>query len=277
MKNWLKRMEMRCQVACARAADSLELPVADDDANDMVHATGSSVWPHEIPNGNDATEETYANADLSYLQVRIHGIDGSTETFIQNDPDLANSTLARLNPVSLFTEDKITVADEHSESTYFPPLVARIDLVTDRFSVWDFPFFLGAPVELTELEFMQCLQNLKPLQTADPQSDVSVFLDLQMVSGQRIFLWMEVVGGLQAGRLHRIYSLLKERRLIFGLRTGGIGVLNLANLVHFSVHPEPPDTDGVSALALQELSAQTRKASESRHHRDVVPARVRYG
>jgi hypothetical protein len=27
--------------------------------------------------------------------------------------------------------------------------------------------------------------------------------------------------------------------LIFGLRTGGIGVLNLANMVRFSVHPDP--------------------------------------
>ncbi len=276
MKNWLKKMEIRCQVACARAAGSLELPLADDDA-EMVHPAGSGVWPHEIPMGNDPAEEAYANADLSYLQVRIHGIDGSTETFIQNDPELANCTLARLNPVSLFTEDKITVADEHSESTFFPPLVARIDLVTDRFSVWDSPFFLGAPVELTELEFMQCLQNLKPLETAGPQSDLSVYLDLQMVSGQRIFLWMEVVGGLQAGRLGRIYSLLKERRLIFGLRTGGIGVLNLANLVHFSVHPEPPDANSVAASIPREFAEQRLEVTDRRHRQKAVPIRVRYG
>jgi len=31
----------------------------------------------------------------------------------------------------------------------------------------------------------------------------------------------------------------RPRRLVFGLQTTGVGVVNLVNLVRFSVHPEP--------------------------------------
>jgi hypothetical protein len=49
---------------------------------------------------------------------------------------------------------------------------------------------------------------------------------------------MAIVAGPPANRLLRIHSLLKARSLIFGLRAGGIGVLNLANMVRFSVYPD---------------------------------------
>lgn len=50
-----------------------------------------------------------------------------------------------------------------------------------------------------------------------------------MLNGRRLFLHVAVVGGLATARLEKGYSLLKEHSLIFGLRTGGIGILNLSN------------------------------------------------
>jgi hypothetical protein len=94
-------------------------------------------------------------------------------------------------------------------------------------------------VELTETEFHKFLHDLQRRVQIRASDDFPVFLDIQMVDGQRLFLWMEIIAGLPADRLLRIYSLLKERSLIFGLRTGGIGILNPANLVRFSVHPDP--------------------------------------
>jgi hypothetical protein len=59
---------------------------------------------------------------------------------------------------------------------------------------------------------------------------------------------MEIAGGLSAFRMSRIQSMLHERSLIFGLRTGGIGVLNLANMVNFAIFPEPPDAMEVGSI-----------------------------
>ncbi|MGA3143588.1 MAG: hypothetical protein ABSF10_11305 [Verrucomicrobiota bacterium] len=173
------------------------------------------------------------------LQIRIQGVDGSVATFTQNDPDLVNHTLQELNPARILTQTKITIVGNHSVTTFIPPLITRIDLITDRLSVWDFHFVIGALVELTEAEFHKFLHDLQGRVQTRTSGDYPVFLDIEMVNGQHSFLWMEIVAGLPADRLLRIYSLLKERSLIFGLRTGGIGVLNLANMVRFSVHPDP--------------------------------------
>ena len=174
----------------------------------------------------------------SSLQIHIHSVDGSMATFVQNDPDLINRTLDELNPARILTQTKISIAGNHSVTTFIPPLITRIDLITDRLSVWDFPFVIGALEELTETEFQEFLHDRRKQVQPRTSGDYPVFLEIEMVNGQRSFLWMEIIAGLPKDRLRRIYSLLKERSLIFGLRTGGIGVLNLANMVRFSVHPD---------------------------------------
>lgn len=174
------------------------------------------------------------------LQVRIDSIDGATRTLVQNDADAANRTLMELHPALLFTQDRITISDNDTKLTVIPPLVSRIDMVTDQLSVWDFPFVLGAPLEVTEAEFTEGVRYLESGDGPEPKGETPVFLGLEMLDGQRIYLRMQVVAGLPRARLERVYSLLKERRLVFGLRAGGIGILNLSNLVRFEVHPEPP-------------------------------------
>ena len=176
----------------------------------------------------------------SHLQVHIHTIDGSTRAFIHDYPDVVNRTLTELHPTHLFTHDRLTISEDGAEVALISPLITRIDLMTERLSVWDFPFVLGALMEVAEGEFMDGLHGLEGSERPGSPSEMPVFLDIEMVSGHRLFLWMRIVAGFPTARLARVYSLLKERRLIFGLRTGGIGVLNLSNMVRFSVHPEPP-------------------------------------
>lgn len=172
------------------------------------------------------------------LQIRIQGIDGSIATFTQKDPDLVNHTLAELDPVQILTQTRITIAGNHSVTTLVPPLITRIDVITDRLSVWDFPFAIGALMELTETEFREHVRDPQPREQPCQPVNSPVFIDIEMVGGQRSFLRMAIIAGPPSNRLLRIHSLLKERSLIFGLHTGGIGVLNLANMVRFSVYPD---------------------------------------
>ncbi len=208
------------------------------------------------------------------LQVRIHGIDGSTRTFIQNDPNLVNRTLNELDPARILTQDKITIADEHSAAAFIPSLVTRIDLITDRFSVWDFPFVIGALVELSEAEFLGHLYGLRRSEPPHLRGDFPVFLDIEMVGGQHALLWMEIIAGLPAERLLSIYSLLKERYLIFGLRTCGIGVLNLANMVRFLVHPKPPEAKTAARFARQENGQQRPGLTGNQNHQRTISGKI---
>lgn len=181
------------------------------------------------------------------LEIRVDTIDGSTRLWAQQDPELVRSTVTEIDPPLIFAQNQITLSDGDAETTLLLSLINRIDLVSDRWSVWDFPFVLGALTEVTEAEFMQGLAGLHLWRQPATRSELPVYLDMELVNGQRVFLQMQVVGGSPEVRLEKVYSLLKQHSLIFGLRTGGIGILNVSNLVRFEVHPEPPQTTGMAA------------------------------
>lgn len=177
-----------------------------------------------------------------HLEIRVDTIDGSTRLWVQHDAELVRRTQTEIEPPLLFAQDQITFSDGDMETTLLLSLINRIDLVTDHWSVWDFPFVLGAWTEVTEGEFMQGLAGLHHWHRPATQNELPVFLDVELVNGQRVFLQMQVVGGSPGARLEKVHLLLKESSLIFGLRTSGIGILNLSNLVRFAVYPEPPQT-----------------------------------
>ena len=183
-----------------------------------------------------------------HLQIRIYGVDGTARTLVQDSPELINRTLQDLNPMTLFAQDEIVISDGDATVTFLPPTLARIDLMSDCLSVWDYPFALGALVELTEPEFLEFLRQPRPRPPANSANGTPVCLKLEMLHGQPVFLWMQVIAGLPPARWQKIHSLLEERRLIFDLRAGGIGVLNLANLVRASIHPDPAELAGAAGV-----------------------------
>ena len=198
------------------------------------------------------------NDDLPTFQIRIHQVDGLTKTFVLDDPEKVESALIKMDASLIFARDSITIADGYSEITLPTAHLTRIDLITDRLSVWDFPFVLGAPTELTEADFLTCVANSMQAE-ANQYDDLPVFLNIILAQQQSLFLCMEVVGGLPAVRLNRIQSMLKGKSLVFGLQTNGIGILNLSHLTHFSIHPEPAGTNQ-EASDSSEIRGQTRIA-----------------
>lgn len=182
------------------------------------------------------------------LRICVWQIDGSTQSFVQSEPDLVNRTIAELHSGSLFSKDRIIIADGEAQGSFLPPRVTRIDLVTDHVTVWDFPFAFGALLELSEGEFLDGVRALS--EPPNLQTGTHLFLDTETVSGQRTCLWMDVVAGFPAARIAQVYSLFKERQLIFGLREGGVGVLNPANVARFAVFPEPVTINAVNGSGI---------------------------
>ena len=171
------------------------------------------------------------------LRICVWQIDGSARNLVLSEPDLINHTIAELHSESLFSQDRIVIADEDAQHSFLPPRITRIDLMTDLVTVWNFPFAFGALIELSEGEFLDGVRALSEL--PDFQTGTRLFLDTEAVSGQRTCLWMEVAAGFPAARMAQVYSLFNERQLIFGLRECGVGVLNPANVARFAVFPEP--------------------------------------
>lgn len=172
------------------------------------------------------------------LKIHIHKVDGSLERVTQSEAGLVRRILHEFQPGRIFNQETIIFPGDHSLASYRAPQVTRIDLITDLLSVWDFPFVIGALVELQESEFQEFLNDRRGRVTPRTSGNFPVFLEIEMVNGQRLLLWMDIIAGLPVDRLRRIYSLCQKRSLIFGLRSGGIGVLNMANVARFLVHPD---------------------------------------
>lgn len=173
------------------------------------------------------------------LQIHVHKVDGSVATFTQSQARLVNRVLNEFQPSRIFNQDKITLVGDHSVTTFIPALITRVDLITDRLSVWDFPFVIGALQELTEAEFRDFLCGRQRRLQSQTPGDFQMSLEIEMTNRQRVFLWMEVIAGYPTDQLLKAYSLLKERSLVFELLAGGVGVLNPANIVRFTIHPDP--------------------------------------
>src|SRR4051812_43984258 len=182
----------------------------------------------------------------SALEIRVHGLDGTVESFVQPEPALADGIMHDVQPGRLFGLDKIVIAGDHSLTAFIPCRLVRIDFIQEGLACWGFPAGIVDAIELSQEEFREKahLDNIEHLekrsQERAPGEFAVGFVDLEMAGGLHLFLGVEFVVGLPAERMQRINLLLSAPSVHFRMRQGGIGTLNLANLVRFTMYPGPP-------------------------------------
>lgn len=177
------------------------------------------------------------------LEIRIHGVDGSVETFSVDEPALVDRMLRAIGPARIFTEESITIAGEYSITAFVTSRITRVDLIHERFCTSEFPPGVKDIVELTEPEFQTLIHDPKFRRRRElpraPGEHVLGFLDIEMVSGRHAYLWVESVTPPAVDRLLRLHAFLVAATLTFPLRDRGIAVLNLANMERFTAYPGP--------------------------------------
>ncbi|MGB8369262.1 MAG: hypothetical protein ACLPYZ_04675 [Limisphaerales bacterium] len=186
------------------------------------------------------------NPPIQGLQIHIHKVDGSVETFTQSEAGLVNSILNEFHPARIFTREKIIIADGNSLTSFPVHQVVRIDLVSEHLSHWILPPEIVDAVELTETKFRALLQNPELgdwwNQAQAQEAPVVAFLDVEMAGQQPLFLALEVPLEPPADRpeaiLYPLYPLTTPT-LCFRMRTGGIAALNLLHLIRFTLFPAP--------------------------------------
>jgi len=182
----------------------------------------------------------------SALEIRIHGLDGTVESFVQLEPTLADHIMDGVQPGRLFCLDKVVIAGDHSLTAFVPSRLVRIDFIQEGLACWGFPAGIVDAIELSQEEFrdrahLNDVENLeKRNQVREPGEFAVGFVDLEMVGGLHLFLAVEFLVGLPAERMQRFNLLLSAPSVHFRMRQGGIGTLNLANLVRFTLYPGPP-------------------------------------
>ena len=177
------------------------------------------------------------------LEVRLHFVDGSEETFIQRDAEAGQRILQQINPAHLFTQTRIVVADDYSKSVFICSHINRIDFHFRGDGFFPIPWDHADIVGLTEEEFHKHVPANNPsrLQRREQPRRVGdllvSFLNLRMRGGSRVYLMNEILVKLPAESQSYMQRLLSKSTLAIRLASGGQSILNLANLIGYTVYP----------------------------------------
>ena len=198
------------------------------------------------------------NGSRPSLGIRIQFVDGSEETFIQPDAERAENVLRSINPVHLFYQSRIVVADDYSKSVFVCSQINRIDFIFQGHGFSHIPADHADLVELTESEFRKHVpsSNSSGLQKRTQQRRVGdllvSFLNLRMRGGALAYLMNETLVKLPSDNHSYMQRLLSKGPLCVRLPGGGESVLNLANLISYSVYP------GVSEIPADSWMAEPK-------------------
>jgi len=202
------------------------------------------------------------NNPIQSLQIHIHKVDGSVETFTQSEAGQVNRILNEFQPVRIFTREKIIIADSDSLTSFPTSQVVRIDLVSEPSPHPILSQGIVNALELAETEFRALLQNPELgerwHQARARQASVVAFLDVEMAGQQPLFLASEVPLSPPVDRpeamLHPLYPLTIPA-LCFRMRNGGVAVLNLFHLKRFTLFPssQPAPVEAWSACRAKNM------------------------
>src|SRR5208283_3135148 len=182
------------------------------------------------------------------MEIRIHTQGGSAETFFQDNPVLVASILKGIQSTKVFATNIITIAGDYSLTTFVASRVNRVDLIDEALPLWKHPDDILDVVELSEDEFQErshlndparLERRRSPKQTGE---SALVFVEVEMTGRTRLFLAAKIKVGLPPERLQRLRTLFSAAAVHFRMRPSGTAILNLKNLVRFTLNPGPDVT-----------------------------------
>jgi hypothetical protein len=195
------------------------------------------------------------------MEIRIHTQSGLVETFFQDNPALVASILKAIQSTKVFATNIITIAGDYSLTSFVASRVNRVDLIDADPPLWKYPDDVLDVVELSEDEFRERSHLNDPARLERRRSPKQtgefavVFAEVDIMGGTRIFLAAKLKVGLPAERLQRLRSLFSAAAVHFRMRQGGTAILNLKNLVRFTLNPGP-DVTPIDAWPAHHLSRQ---------------------
>ena len=215
------------------------------------------------------TKSTPMSNATETIEIHVHGIDGSIKKFTQRDGSLLRQTLDWFQPNHVFTQQRIEIPGEHSLTTFIASQVTRIDLVTEPHSLWNRAPGLVEAVELSEPAFRALAQGqqLHVVEKPSPPPDntAMVLFDVALAGGKHVFLALETAVSQTPQNMESFSTLLTSTSFSFLTRTGGVAVLNVANLMWFTVYPDPAQVSMDARAAVLQRNA-TEPGSPQRQY-----------
>ncbi|MGH7970250.1 MAG: hypothetical protein ACREIC_16125, partial [Limisphaerales bacterium] len=177
------------------------------------------------------------------MVVRVCLEDGSIESFVQTEEATARKLWDAIDPVRLFTQPRVVIAGTHSKSVFVGAAIVRIDFVQHFCPCWQFPEGYADIVELSEEDFRKNAHLDQPELMQKREQPTAVgdllvsFLQLKFRNTPPLFLMAELSVKLPVENQSFMRFLLSKTGFHMRLRGGGVGVINLAQLVGYTVYP----------------------------------------
>ena len=189
------------------------------------------------------------------LLVRVHLTDGSVVSFVQPDAVKAQKIWQSVDPARLFAPPRLVIARTHSKSVFVCPEIVRIDFLRENCACWEFPEGYAVVIELSETDFRKHAHLDEPKlmpkrEQPAPVGDLLVsFLKLQFKRNPAIDLMTEFSVKLPAESQSFMRFLLSKTGFHMRLGSGGVSVVNLANLTGYIAYPGVAQVPGDSWMA----------------------------
>ena len=189
--------------------------------------------------------------------LRIHLGDGTIESFALRNAAQASGICQKTEAGRLFLQPRLVVAGERFKSVFVTGRILRVDFRPKEPQVLGISGGYADIVELTEEEFRSHAHLNEPERMARREECTPVghllvsFLELRMTGGMRFFLMAEFPVQLPAENQSLMRFLLSSGVFHMRLPCGGIGLVNLANLVSYTVYPGVAEVPADTWLAEQ--------------------------
>jgi hypothetical protein len=181
------------------------------------------------------------NTEIPNLWIRVHKLDGSISSFVQDDLEKSRQILGGFGSTNVFTKSRIILGDRNSHTVIPVAQITRIDLEINPDSPLSFLADLVEGVELMPAEFETLVQNLvideRWENLGKMDAFVVTFLNLEMADGRNVLLTMEVDSVSPQGLCELRDFLLSRPGLCFRAYGGGVSILNLTNLSCLTIFP----------------------------------------
>ena len=174
------------------------------------------------------------------LEVHIHLVDGRVIQFVQDQVVAAQKVLDHIQPKRLFTAQNLMVGGGHALTAIPSSAIVRLDLIGDRLPDWSFQFEAEDIQEITEEDY---IARYRPdaLEMALPGERITVYAEMEMANGQRLFTEVHTRLELRLPLEQNVFiqQIFSAGGLHFRRRTGGISILNPANITRLTFYPGP--------------------------------------
>jgi len=177
------------------------------------------------------------------MLIRVYLADGSVESFVQPDLARAKALWDSLDPLRLFAQPRVVIAGVASKSVFVGSEIVRIDFVQRFCPCWQFPQGYSDIVDLSEADFRKNAHLDQPKLMAKREQHIPVgdllvsFLHLRFKGSAPLYLMAEHSVRLPAENQSFMRFFLSKTGFHMRLRGGGVGVVNLANLIGYTAYP----------------------------------------